>query len=305
MAVAFRAVRPLTLAAGVHPRGATFISAASGLVRVRDTYYIVADDELHLGVFRAGSDAPLELVRLFAGDLPEAAAVRKALKPDLESLLLLPSSPARPHGALLALGSGSRPNRCRGALINLDDAGAVRGIARSVDLRPLYGRLDGHFATLNIEGAFVAGAELVLLQRGGRDARNSVVRFDLATALAALEGEAEPPLPRSVRDVALGAVGGVPLAFTDGAALPDGRWVFSAVAEDSADAYDDGACAAAAIGVADGSDVLHWLEPLDPVRKVEGIDARIVDGTLQLALVTDGDDPGTPAELGSVSIAWR
>ena len=74
---------------------------------------------------RAGG--PVQLVRLFDGDLPESAKKRKKKKADLESLLHLPPLPRCPGGALLTLGSGSRPNRRRGALLGLDAAGALLG----------------------------------------------------------------------------------------------------------------------------------------------------------------------------------
>ena len=82
------------------------LSAASGLVRRGEQHYVVADDEHHLALFPA--DGPGCWLRLFAGELPDPAAQRKAAKPDLETLLELPPTLRHPHGALLALGSGSR-----------------------------------------------------------------------------------------------------------------------------------------------------------------------------------------------------
>ena len=46
------------------------LSAASGLVCVGSSIYVVADDELHLGVFDAAGNAPGRLLRLFDGELP-------------------------------------------------------------------------------------------------------------------------------------------------------------------------------------------------------------------------------------------
>lgn len=57
MSVSYQEVRRLSLAPGAHPRGLPFLSAASGLVRVCDKFYVVADDELHLGVFSVGGAA--------------------------------------------------------------------------------------------------------------------------------------------------------------------------------------------------------------------------------------------------------
>jgi hypothetical protein len=304
MSLRYRKVRQLSLAHGAHPRGATFLSAASGLVRARGRLYVVADDELHVGVLDVGSTQPLGLVRLLAGKLPEDAKRRKKRKPDLETLMLLPDDGKNGGDALLALGSGSRPNRFIGAVLPLDDNGDPAGRARAIDLEPLYRDLGRRFEELNIEGGFVVGADLVLLQRGGAKEASAVIRFELAPALAWLGGHRRrAPTPRRIRRVRLGAVDGVPLAFTDGAALADGTWVFSAVAEARDNSVDDGPCVAAAIGVCDADDTVRFIDTLAPKRKVEGVEAQRVGGRLRLSVVTDADDPGQPAELGAVSLA--
>ena len=89
------------------------LSAASALVRVAERLFVVADDELHLGVFDLGDPAAGRLVRLFEGSLPAEKKARKAAKPDLEALALLPAMADFAQGALLALGSGSTPGRTR------------------------------------------------------------------------------------------------------------------------------------------------------------------------------------------------
>ncbi len=96
--------------------------------------------------------------------------------------------------------------------------------------------------------------------------------------------------------------GGVPFAFTDGAALGDGSWVFSAVAEDRDDSYDDGPCVAAAIGICGSDDARRSFELLEPTRKIEGIEASVNGATALLSLVTDADDPDGAAELGIARI---
>ena len=58
-----------------------------------------------------------------------------------------------------------------------------------------------------------------------------------------------------MREYDLGQVDGIAFGFTDATALPEGGgWLFSAVAEDTDNAFDDGACSGVAIGVvgADG-----------------------------------------------------
>ena len=83
------------------------LSAASGLVRLGNRLYVVADDELSLGVFDLSNDEAGRLVRIFEGELPASHDERKAAKPDLESLTMLPAFDGCPYGALMAIGSGS------------------------------------------------------------------------------------------------------------------------------------------------------------------------------------------------------
>jgi hypothetical protein len=113
-----RTIQSLLINPADHPRGKAYLSAASGLVRVRQRLFVVADDELHLAMFEepssaADSPAPAvgTLLQLLDGKLPKDAGKRKKAKPDFECLAALPPLPGCPAGALLALGSGSRPNR--------------------------------------------------------------------------------------------------------------------------------------------------------------------------------------------------
>jgi hypothetical protein len=302
MSLIYRQVRKLAIDPSSHSRGLSFLSAASGLVRVGERLYVVADDENHLGVFDAAGNAPGRLIRLFDGDLPESAKKRKTQKPDLEALLLLPAAAQWPAGALLALGSGSRPSRFKGALLRLDKRGEVHGPACAIDLEPLYDNANARFTELNIEGAFIAGDALLLLQRGSMSGPNAVVRFSLNDVMAWLSGAAASLQPRSIVECDLGAIDGVPFAFTDGAALPDGSWLFSAVAERTDNSYDDGACLAAAIGLADRDGSVRSMRRLDPTRKVEGIEVQVAGSTVNIGMVTDADDPSIPAELGVATL---
>lgn len=301
MSLTYRQVGTLAIDPASHPGGLSFLSAASGLVRVGKRLYVVADDQNHLGMFDADLAAPGRLIRLFDGDLPASPKKRKAQKADLESLLLLPAAPAWPDGALLAFGSGSRPTRFTGALLRLDAKGEAYGPARTIDLAPLYDALAARFDELNIEGAFILGDALVLLQRGSMQAPNAVIRFPLTSVMAWLGGSSTSLQPGAIVECDLGRVDGVALTFTDGAALPDGSWLFSAVAERTDNAYDDGACVAAAIGIAASDGPVRSMRRLAPTRKIEGVEAQVRDGRIVIGMVTDADDPAIPAELGTTT----
>lgn len=299
-------VRELTLKAPSGTGRAAYLSAASGLVRVGEYLYVVADDELHLGVFPADGNAPGDLVRVFPGELPAPHKARKATKPDLEALTRLPPFWHFRAGALLALGSGSTANRRTGALLSLDDRGRVIGAPRSIDLTGAYTPLERQFNTLNIEGAVVVGDAFVLLQRGhNKQPQSAYIRFRLADITAAL-GAVESlgtVAPVAIRTYDLGAIDGVPLCFSDGAALPDGGLIFTAIAESTDDGYADGTCAGAAIGITNSEGELCFLERVERGHKIEGIEARVEGTLIRLLLVTDADDVKVPAKLLSAEIA--
>jgi hypothetical protein len=297
-------VRELDVSPSPDAAGTTYLSAASGLVRAGSCLYVVADDELHLGVFPATDNGPGHLVRLLDGELPTSKPERKKQKPDFETLTLLPASERFPDGAILALGSGSRPNRRLGALLGLDAQGAVRGTPETVDLTSIFASIDAIYSAPNIEGAVVVRDEMRVFHRGNkRDRTNAIVRFSLSSFLDALKPERGSTLePIAVDTIDLGHADGIPLCFTDAAVLPSGDMVFTAVAEDTDDTYNDGPCAAAAIGIMDDGGHLRHVLRLNAPLKIEGVDARADGDVIRLLLVTDADDPGIPGALFSATI---
>jgi len=224
--------------------------------------------------------------------LPDEHQARKRAKPDLEWLAALPG------GRLLTVGSGSRPSRTRGALVDR----ATRAVT-PVDAAPLYAALTRELSELNLEGAAIAGAHLRLLQRGnGPSGVNAVVDLALAGVLEALAaGRAlGPELLERVTRVDVGSLpGGERLDFTDCSPLPDGRLVFTCAAEAGASTYDDGPCAGAAVGILEAEARVSALWPVTvaagPLPKLEGIHVGADGHTL--LLVADGDQRGRPAPL--------
>lgn len=306
-------LRDLLVDPQIHPRGQTHLSAASGLVRVQRRLYVVADDEHHLGVLATTGQAPLQLVRLLEGYLPLGAKKRKRAKADLETLVHLPAMPGHPFGALLAMGSGSDPKRNRAVVVPLDAAGAVIRRVSHVDLKPLYARLRRRLGELNIEGGFATlggtgvDRHFCLLQRGHKGGHkggnkggspSAVIRYRWKPFLQWLLGKSdERPPVLSITPLDLGMEGGVPLGLTDGAALPGGNWAFCAVAENTTNSVDDGACLASAVGVVDAHGAVLQCHRLTGAPKVEGISASLLRGQRVLTMVTDADDPAQPSRL--------
>lgn len=297
----------LQLHTGQHPQGRVHLSAASGLVRSGSQLFVVADDELHLAIFEdiliQGQPIPLgRLVDVLPGDLPIDKATRKKAKPDLECLALLPPLPGCPMGALLALGSGSQPNRETGVVIGLGAPGVLNGRTAVLRLGALYAPLRKRFADLNIEGAWVSRGELLLLQRGNKgDTRSACIRYDwnlMATWLAGRQPL--PPAAKSVQVINLGNVHGVPLGLTDGAPLPHGEWMFSAVAEDTADSVADGSCVASALGIVTPEGQVRLCKSLQGAPKVEGIAVLAAPDGWRVTMVTDPDDPSVASQCLTV-----
>jgi hypothetical protein len=281
-----RLIGPLLLAADPG-----HLSAASGAVRLGDKLYVVADDEPAIAVYDLDRQ-PLvgDLIPLDETELPADHAERKAAKPDLESLCLLPD------GTLFTLGSGATDRRERGWLLPPD------GEPCEVSLSRLHAALRKELADLNIEGAAVARGRLWLAQRGnGKEGENALIELDLDRTLAGL-GEHRAIDPAAVLGITrheLGEADGVELTFSDLCPLPDGRLLFCAVAEAGESTYLDGECVGAALGVLDDGGISR-LDPLAESYKIEGV--SVASGS-DLLLVADGDDRETPAPLLAASLS--
>ncbi len=301
-----RLLRTLTVDPSAHPRGQPHLSAASGLVHINDRCYVVSDDEHHLGKFKTTGNDLVKLRRMFDGDLPTDPVQRKAAKPDLETLCLLPATPRHPHGALLALGSGSKDARHTGLLMAFNALGKLgKGdelVTQRLDLGPLYASLHTEFADLNIEGCFVDGDVLHLVQRGNRgNPRSACIHLHLPQVQAwILDEENTPPPPSHIVEIDLGEVDGIPLTPTDACALPGGSWLMSAVAENTNNSVQDGPSLGSALAIVDPRGNVLQLRMIDGAPKVEGISADVLNGKLNVLMVTDADDPAVASELLSV-----
>ena len=293
-------IRDLVLSAPPSEGRPPHVTAASGLIRSSGRIYVISDDDFILAVFSIDNDDPGEVKLLLTGPIPMELMRTRLDKADLETMTLVPSFPAAPHGGLLALGSGSTPNRRNGAFWRLDDNGDVQGEPTQIDLSDVYARISTSCSELNIEGAAVVGDSCRLLQRGnGLHGQNAVVDLHLDRVLSALaEGSAIPgSAVRFVKKHDIGDIEGVPLGFTDGSPLEDGRMVFAASAEDTTDPTKDGVVTGSSIGIVDAEGGVERIEPLAELYKIEGVHADEGDGGISLVLVADADDPSVPSPL--------
>jgi hypothetical protein len=276
----------------------TPVTAASGIAPFGDGWLIAQDDATVAAWHRPGSVLPVRVLPPVDGhDRFSEAAGTKGSKPDLEV-----ACPAEVDGApaVLLLGSGSSPLRMRGVLVRLVDG---RPVVRAADLRPVYARVAEVLGLpldhLNLEGASRHGPTVRWFNRGNLAAgvRSGSVELPLEALVGVVLGRAgtdDVPIGRP-HAYDLGEVDGVGLAVTDAVALPDGRVLISAVAEDTPNAVDDGPVVATALALLDGETVLDMApvpEVGGSVHKVEGLALREVrNGEVHLLAVVDDDDP--------------
>jgi hypothetical protein len=284
------------------------VTAASGIAPLGDGWLIAQDDATFAAWRRDPSIVPVRVLPAEEGhDRFSEADGTKHLKPDLEVAC---SAEVDGEPAVLLLGSGSSRRRMRGVLVRL--AGG-RPVARAAGLTALYERVADRLGQpldhLNLEGASRHGETVCWFNRGNLAAGvpSASVDVPMEAIVAAVLGradDAEVPVQQP-RVYDLGAVEGVGLAVTDAIALPDGRVLLSAAAEDTPNAVDDGPVVATALALVDGADVLA-VEPIPEVdghvHKIEGLALRgFRDERVSLLAVVDDDDPRAPsAELDLV-----
>jgi hypothetical protein len=300
-----RELRTLHLDAPSSPESEPHVAAASGVVRRAEYVYVVGDDELFLAVFDASTDDPGRLHRVLSGELPSSRKERKAHKPDLEVLTMLPPFEARPYGALLGLGSGSTPERDRGFSWGFAADGSLDGDPSELNLSPLYTLLREHLEALNVEGAAVMGDELWLLQRGNSaEGANVVVALELAEVLDSLVNDQTLAAPELRHTLAfdLGELEGQALTFSDASPLDQEMLVFTASAEASESTYEDGAILGSVVGTIDRDGEVHRLRTIDRKHKVEGVHGVLDSGVITLTFVCDQDDPSIPSPLLSATM---
>jgi hypothetical protein len=288
-----RLVRPLALdTPGARQEvQSQHLSAASGIVHVGTRLYIVADDEHHLAHLdaREPGRSAIQLVRFAPGPLPAAAAERKRRKPDVEVLLHLPGQVTGGQDLLVLIGSGSRRSRERVFTARLSGSGSLDA-PNEVAAASLYAPLVASFGEVNIEGACCDGTRIHLFHRANRGRPHNVrITYEARGFAGWLQGEQEAPAPADTLQFSLGEEAGVPFGITDAAPCAHGGCVFTAVAEDTSDAYRDGACMASLVGCMDAAGRIHGTERLAGAPKIEGI-ARQPEGD-GFWLVTDADDP--------------
>ncbi len=270
-----------------HHSELTSVHAASGLVKLRNTFYVIADDQLSLALFTLNNTDSIQFLKLLPGQLPKDHREKKKLKPDWESLVHLFSSDDT--DTLLILPSGSKPNRTVGVAANINDEELKS--TRKIDFSLLYAHLEKKFLDLNIEGAVVTGSVLKILQRGnGASRQNAIIDLDLDGLIADIQSSGVISADRILKstDYDLGTFEKVPLSFTDACFCND-QLFFIAAAENSDSTYDDGKYLGAVLGCINNSGEIVFQKELLCEYKPEGLWVEFNTDRYTVCVVTDAD----------------
>jgi hypothetical protein len=218
-------------------------------------------------------------------------ALPKPEKPDFEAVCALTPD----HLALF--GSGLTAKRRSIVLVDL-----VSRRIKVIDAAPLYQAITDELGeSPNIEGAAKVGMHLYLTHRGTGIGPNQWLVLPVWW-LTNLDPETPVHIPDMVGSMAIptSTIDGVPLGVTDIAATSRGLYLLGA-AERTANAYDDGEIAGAAIGwCEEPGDEIVWT----PIREADGSithhkpEGLVIDpGGCHAWAVTDPDDADQPALL--------
>jgi hypothetical protein len=287
------------------------VRSASAIAPFGDGWLVAQDDATHAAWWRPDGVRPVRVLEAVDGhEVFSAAEGTKHLKPDFEAAceVTIDGEPA-----VVLLGSGSTSARMRASLVRLTNGSTGFDV---VPLNPLYHHVAEALGIgidlLNLEGACRTGDTFRWFNRGNLTAGlpSASVDVDVAELVAALTGSLAPEevkvANRHVYE--LGDVDGVGLAVTDAVALPDGRVLLSAAAEDTPNAVDDGPVVGVALALVHGDEplaVAPLSAPDGSVYKVEGLGLHDIGNRgLDLIAVVDADDPSVPSTELTVRLDW-
>lgn len=296
-----------------------YVVSASGLVRLENRIFIVADDELHLAEFDLRSSQPGRWFRLLPGMLPSDYKERKKQKPDLETITRIQPDTYAAGGALLVMPSMSRSNRVNGAMLHLENGQVSAESPIPIDFSDIRNKLTESIDGLNVEGIAIQKKVTKLFHRGSKTKGKSVVvELDTEAFLHDLHDTHRPSSTciSKLREYDLGDIEGVGLSFTDAVPMSDGRIVFLAAAEATDDEYQDGASLGSSLGIMKGNGDIERIVRIAGREKFEGICADYLSPgihsgissdavmrTLEILLVSDTDNEKVPANLYRASVS--
>ncbi len=286
-------VRELTLKKPLEKGRQPHVSAASGLVKVGERFFVVSDDELSLFTF-TDSDTHLTPVPLISGQLSAANSERKNEKPDFESLALLSTKEWEPYGALVAWPSASTPKRVKAVVIPFLKNQTL-GKPITSNILPLAYELQSYAKELNIEGLLFRDKKVFLFQRGNSEkGKNGFAEISLSNWVKGIKtGDWSGKIV--FESVKMGKLSGVNITFSDVIWTDYGLLALGS-AEDTTSSFADGQVYGTVLAriVGDKTEIIGRFEPL---AKLEGLHATQTQDGLDIYLVEDADDSEKPSRL--------
>lgn len=298
-AIQLEKVQELLLSKPIDKGRGAFISAASGLSKIGDTYYVISDDEVSLFSFKIG-DKNVEATSLMNRKLPADNAERKKLKADFESFVQLDEKQWPPHGAMVGWPSGSTPNRTIAVVLPFKSK-TTFGTPKEVNIMPLALLLTQHATELNIEGIMIQEKKVLLFQRGNSTkSKSGIFELKLADFIEGLKTEKWDG-KIGFNKIKVGELNGVKLTLADGVWTKHGLLAI-ATAEDTVSTYADGMVyGTVLLRVSENESEI--LARFEPILKLEGMTvAEETDKGITLMFVDDADDPKKPSSLWKVSL---
>jgi hypothetical protein len=227
----------------------TTIPSASAVEVINGNIYIVGDDSSFLYVLKYDLTilAEVPLYKVKAEDLVGNRILKKK-KADLECITKLTIN-GYPH--LLILGSGSKsPRRDVAFLVKLPTPYNRKHLVWEISLVKWYSFLrmneevTGPDGVLNFEAAASTDEYLYIFNREN----NATLRFDMPEFIEFIQGHTDSiPFP-TVMATELPQIGGIRAGFS-GADYFDHKLFFTAAAENTSNAIDDGEIMGSAVGI--------------------------------------------------------
>lgn len=269
------------------------VPSGSAITIVNDEMIIVGDDAT--SVYKLGLTGSDIRAIPIKGLQHQVLREAKAVKHDFEASAIIPWQGRQ---TLLAFGSGSIEDRRDSLLIlDLDDTNQQQIIS----LKPFYRELRERSGTgsdqWNIEGAAVAGNELVLANRAG----NMLIICNLASFMNYITAKEEFPATRFA-SLKLPQIGKYEARLSGIAAIDADTLLFSASVEQTPDWISDGPVlgsylvkyslvenkiiATALLADKNNKPIIEKLESIDLVK-------RTASGQLELVAISDNDDGRT------------
>jgi hypothetical protein len=180
----------------------------------------------------------------------------------------------------------------------LTETSGLSGEVQVIDFAPFFTALKTHLGQPNIEGGAIWRDQLCLLHRGNKSGANVMIRLPIGPFIDSLRNNQSPYVGDAVtfKTIDLGAIDGVPLSWTDAKVLND-QLIISAAAENTDNSIDDGPCKGSMLATLNWDGELLSRYPLEGNDKIEGIAVAQIGKQIQVDMVTDNDDPDSPALL--------